>query len=106
MSIFGLILCEGCGSIMDEENTENYTENHGPGHLETLSRTTCCKSSYTDVDGQVIVEELMRIRDLEDVRIRDDSENTPCFVRTMVLSQIQRDNLDCVIPVLEKAFDL
>ena len=96
-SEFGLILCEGCGSIMDEQNTEPYAENHGPGHLETLSRTTCCRSGYTTVDGQAIVDELGRIREIK-LRVYPSP--------VMSLDQTTRDNIDAIIPVLEKAFDL
>ena len=97
MSIFGLILCEGCGSIMDEENTELYKEVHGPGHLETLSRTTCCRSGYTDVDGQAIIDELGRIQ---------ETRYGGHAAKVHVLSQIKRNNIDAIIPVLEQAFDL
>lgn len=98
MSEFGLILCELCGSIMDEENTESYKEVHGPGHLETLSRTTCCRASYTDVTGQTIIDEL--------VRVRDWKSTDGVHVVVMSLDQITRDNLDAIIPVLEQKFDL
>jgi len=101
-SEFGLILCELCGSIQDEKNTEDYFENHGHNGSERLSRTTCCKSGYTDVNGQKIVDELMRIRDLKyqgGLLLGD-------LVGTSVLDQTTIDNFDAIIPVLEKKFDL
>jgi len=100
-SEFGLILCEMCGSIQDEGNTEDYFENHAHNGSERLSRTTCCKASYTDVEGQAIVDELMRIRDL-----KYKGNIFGEIVGHSVLDQISRDNLDTIIPVLEKAFDL
>jgi len=96
-SEFGLILCEMCGRIQDEENTESYSENHGPGHLETLSRTTCCKASYTDVGGKAMVDELLRIQGLTNLKLPPNHN---------VLDQITRDNLDVIIPRIETSFDL
>lgn len=100
MTEFGLILCERCGRIQDEEETETYQENVDCGYFIPMSRTTCCKSSYADVDRQTIVDFLGELRDLQ--RPATKGYVLPC----MVLSQIQRDNLDCIIPVLEKALDL
>lgn len=103
MNEFGLILCEMCGRIQDEENTESYKEPHGPGHLETLSRTTCCKASYTTVEGQDIIAELVRIRDAS---IPDPQRVRSQNVTLILLDQIYRDNIDAIIPHIETAFDL
>lgn len=97
-SEFGLILCELCGSIMDEGNTEDYFENHGHNGSERLSRTTCCRASYTDVDGQTIIDEL--------VQLREAFHYNKVGLDQKLLDQITRDNLDAIIPILEKAFDL
>jgi len=95
MSEFGLILCEMCGSIQDESNTEDFFENHGHNGSERLSRTTCCKASYTDVDDAAMADELMRIRDWKST----DGVHTV----VMSLPQIWRDNIDIIIA---KKFDL
>ena len=100
-----LYLCECCGSFIDAADTEDYFENHGPGHSERLSRTTCCRSSFTDVDGQAIVDELGRIRDLQiDAlgRIRDPDDD----IHVVGLNLITRDNIDRIQVILETVFDL
>lgn len=99
-SEFGLILCEGCGRLQDESYTERYSENHGPGHLETLSRTTCCRAGYTDVDGQTFVDFLSELRDLYHPATKGYVLPHP------ILSQVRRENIDAIIPVLEQKFDL
>jgi len=103
---FGLILCEGCGGIMDEENTESYKEVHGPGHLETLSRTTCCRSGYTDVDGQTIVDFLGEVREAMAPPWKVRQLDGELSMVPKALSQIQRDNLDAIIPILETVWEL
>lgn len=97
MSEFGLILCE-CGRILDEELTETYQEQHDAGHYTPMSRTTCCGSGYTDLDGQTIVDFLTELRDW---RATDG-----IHVVVMGLPEIKRENIDAIIPVLEQKFDL
>lgn len=97
MSEFGLILCE-CGRIQSEENTEPYQEQHDAGHYTPMSRTTCCGSGYTDVDGQTIVDFIAGLRDWK--------STDGVHVVVMSLGQIRQENIDAIIPVLEQKFDL
>ena len=70
-----LYRCESCMAFIDAQDTEVYSEYHGTYHVERLSRTKCCRASYTDVDEQAVVDELGRIRELEFKAIFDGKPN-------------------------------
>ncbi len=90
----GWILCEKCGEFQSEENTMRSREPHD----EWLSITTCCRAGYTDLDGQAVVDELERIRELspglKEVRYGP------------MLDQTTRNNLETIQILLEGVFDL
>ncbi len=95
----GLIVCESCLAILDEEETESYQERHGPySHMvETLRRTLCCRASYSDLDGQAVVDELKRIQELK--------IGGP-LSRVNALTQTTRNNLEAIQILLETEWEL
>ena len=96
-----LFKCEMCGAFIDAQDTESYTEKHGPGHYEHLNRTKCCHAGYTDLDGQAVVDELKRI-----AGIKVTHQSVQSVVGWQLLDQTTCDNLDTIQVILEGVFEL
>ena len=90
----GRFQCDSCLRLITEEDTESYTERHGPQshQVETLRCTTCCKSNYQDLTAELLDAELLRILELLDT--------------DAAISQPEVDNLAQVTLIVEDFLDV
>ena len=89
--------CDSCLRIIGEEETEPYREQHGAQatQYEMLRRTICCRSSYQDLDAEMVSNEMQRL--IENLRTME--------VRARP-RQAELDNYDAITIILENLLDL